>query len=494
MKIDIKRDSHVFISQQIRQQISDWIRSGFIDGNTALPSIRSLADQHGISPVTVSKAYKLLEEDGLIKRIHGLGTYVKEVSPTDNETQSGDDDPYGWQNQALEYMKRAQFSKEIHIADRGFRFNLSEASVAHSLLPTREIVQKASDILTSQLSMLNDYGAGEGDLEFRKALRDYFAWDHINTDYENIIVTNGAQQALHLIASIFLQPGDKVLIEETTYPGMIDILTSMGVHPIQVPMDGDGILVHSIYDLCEKHQPKMIYTIPRYHNPTGISLTEKRKRQLLEIAQAYDLIVIEDDPWSDVSFERCKPKPLKSYDRTGHVIYVKGFSKIIGPTYRLGAIVADGKMLTCLMAAKSCADLGSPILVQKLVEPFFKSGRVKSYTKRLQVEMANRRNLACSLLEDHAPKALKWNQPLGGLNLWLTLPNECFTESVLVNLAHTLEICYIPGAAFYFSNTQQNHLRISYSYLEKDDLREAILKLCEAVNEALEFEKNHRSE
>jgi len=482
MRIQVDKLSTVFLSDQIRQQITDRIRSGLLKENDPLPSIRNLGSELCVSPVTVTKAYKKLEADGLIERIHGKGTFVKgglfnaPYTPDKKER-------FQWQTEVKDYLGRAQFAKEMHLIDFDHPYNLAEASICPELLPTKQVVKNATNQLSKHIDLLDDYGTGEGDIGFRTKLATILKKDDINTAPEDLIITNGGQQALNLIINTFIGANDVVVIEAPTYPGIIDMLVTRGARIITLPIDSSGLKTDELHLICEKYKPKMVYTIPRYHNPTGVSMSDKRKRDLISIAETYNLLIVEDDPWSELTFTKNKTKPLSSYDTNGHVIYVKGYSKLIGPTYRLGVLSAKGTIIDRLKFAKSNADLGSSILIQKLIEPIFEQKTWEKYTTQLALKMKNRAEIVCKILNEHAPKELKWTYPKGGINLWCTLPNEISAVDLLNSVMYKEGISFLPGVMFYYDQPKHNTFRLTFSYVNEKALEKGIVKMCRLIEE-----------
>lgn len=222
-------------------------------------------------------------------------------------------------------------------------------------------------MLSENPKVLSQYGEIQGDKALRQARVEYLQRMDLTTSPDNILVTSGSQQGIDLIARTFVGPGDVVVMEAPTYPGAIDVFRGRGATILTVPVDSDGMRVDLLQHLCDKYKPKIIYTVPPFHNPTGAVMTTKRRRQVLEIASSTQCIVIEDDPCSEIYFERKPPASMKSMDQDGHVIYLKGLSKILAPGCRIGILAASGSIFKRLIAAKANTDLESPLLTQKAI-------------------------------------------------------------------------------------------------------------------------------
>lgn len=489
MNINIDRNSITTITEQLFQFFSDRILSGLVKDGEQLPSIRSLSKELNISPMTIIKAYNKLEENGLATTIQGKGTYVNQRNNMEKVSNLLGKNNFQWQMAIPDYLSRSQFKYSSNLTYANNCYNLSIASLSHKLLPTETILKECLTLNENSVKFLAQYPPVQGDFEFRTVLSDYLKSKDINTSTENILITTGSQQGISLIASTFIGPGDIVIMETPTYPGAIDLFKSRGAVIFTVPVDNEGMRTDILMSLCDNYSPKIIYTMPNFHNPTGHSMSLKRKKELLDIAQYHNSIIVEDDPWSEISYKKEKVKSLKSMDTDGHVIYIKGISKILGPAYRLAAIVAEGSILSRLITAKANHDLGTSMLNQKTVLEFIKSNKITNYIESLNKKLVKRRDKVINLLKNHAPSDVKWNIPEGGINLWLTLPKNLNVEKLLFHAITTKNISFLPGTVCYPNEVEFNHLRICFTYLE-DELENTIIELCNLMKLLCETEIN----
>jgi DNA-binding transcriptional MocR family regulator len=259
---------------------------------------------------------------------------------------------------------------------------------------------------------------------------------------------------------------------------------------LTVPVDNSGMRVDILQNLCDKYKPKLIYTIPTFHNPTGAVMTSKRRRQILDIAQSIQSIIIEDDPWSEIYFDKKPPASIKSMDDYGHVIYLKGLSKTLAPSCRIGILAASGSIFNRLLAAKANADLGSPLLTQKAILPFIKSQKMMDHMKKLRTALKIRRDLVLELLSQHAPSEVSWVIPQGGLNLWISLPSWIDTNHLLLE-AKKQQLTFLPGSACYPAEQENHHLRLSYSYMNEQLLHQGVITLCNILHSEISSKKVH---
>lgn len=486
MHFEIQRNSEISLSKQIYLSIVDQIRSGFLQEGTQLPSIRTLTKQLKVSLVTVAKAYKKLEEDGFVTSIQGKGSFVNpERKKVVNRQPKVS--PYNWQLSIQDYLPRSQFSRFHQVPEM---IQLSSSMIDPRLFPNRFLEQEVQKIFVHNPRILSQYAEVQGDLELRHEMAAYLKRTDITTDPDNILVTNGSQQGIGLIARTFIGPDDVVIMEAPTYPGAIDVFRGRGATVLTVPIDKDGMRIDILQSLCDKYKPKVIYTVPTFHNPTGVITTAKRRRQILDIAQSSNSIIIEDDPWNEIYFSKKPPVPIKSLDDSGHVIYLKGLSKTFAPGCRIGVLVASGSIFNRLLAAKANADLGSPLLTQKMILPFIKSEKSMEHIKKLRTALKLRRDLVLYLLSKYAPSEVSWYTPEGGLNLWISLPDWVDTNSILLE-AQKKKVTFLPGSACYPVELENHHMRLSFSYMSEQELKEGVKVLCHIFHSVISSKTAH---
>ncbi|NBI29249.1 MocR-like pyridoxine biosynthesis transcription factor PdxR [Chengkuizengella marina] len=479
MKISLTKKKDQSLPEQIFQSISDRILSGLISEGEKLPSVRKLAEQLGVSLVTVQKSYEMLEKKQLIERRQGKGSYAKRSVKRIEE-----ENPYNWQNMIEDFLPRAQTWKEMKSFSRQHKYNLSLANLAHELLPVEHLTEISTLVIQDEPTILSSYSPGPGDQILREVVSEYLLDEGLEVSAEQIVITSGAQQGLELIARTFLGEGDVVFVEAPTYIGIIDILKSRGVTIKTIPTNEDGMNLNVLLQMCEQFSPKFIYTNPTFQNPTGTILSEKKRRRLVEIAQAFHVIIIEDDPWGELRFEG-STKPMKSIDEDGHVIYLKSFSKPISPGFRVGCIVADGKILNKLKAAKSVSDLGSPLLNQRIIARFIQSFNFEAHFKKMNNLLLLRRDLLIDTLNHLDIEGLRWTVPCGGPVMWITFPTHVNTEHLLIDCLKQ-ELLFLPSAMCYPNEPEVNHLRISYGNLSLKTYKEALEIFKEIVKSHME--------
>ena len=319
----------------------------------------------------------------------------------------------------------------------------------------------------------------------------YLIREQITASPQEILVTNGSQQGIDLVARAFLGQGDIVFTEEPTYTAAIDVFRSRGATVISIPVDEEGMRIDKLTALLDTYTPKLIYTIPTFHNPTGGVMSIKRRRTLIELVKNIGCVILEDDPWSEIYFDQPPPPHIKSMDTDGDVIYLKGLSKMLSPGLRIGFLVAPVNLLNRLIVAKTYADLGNPLLNQKVVLPVIRSQKLSPIFDKLRSTLKKRRDVAVDVLRQHAPPHLNWTVPRGGFNMWLSLPQQANTNDLLEE-AEKRNISFLPSSSCYPGEMAWHHLRVSFSHVSIQQLREGIRELCDVTTSYLALLDNRK--
>lgn len=388
----------------------------------------------------------------------------------------------GWLRELPDYLPRAQLWHHFNSSTMRCPFHV--AAVHADLLPLGAIGRHMASLVLEHPELMADYGNFQGDAELRAVMSAHLAKRGILAPPEELLITSGAQQGIDLVARTFVGPGDTVYVEGPSYTGAIDVLAGRGADIITVPMDGEGMRLDALTRMCDDRPPKLIYTIPTFQNPSGLTLSLARRRQLLDLARSYRCLIVEDDPFSDLFFDNPPPPAVKSLDDEGTVVYMKSFSKVLAPGSRLAVVAAGGDILARLIAAKSATDLGSPLLTQRALLPFI-AGEYENHAARLRTALRRRRDMAAALLARQAPKGLRWSLPGGGLNLWLELPHGCGIPP-LARRTQQEGVSFLPGAVCFAGEGGQQHVRICYARTTEAELEWGLKVFLQALAAELE--------
>ncbi|HJR81441.1 MAG TPA: PLP-dependent aminotransferase family protein [Anaerolineales bacterium] len=485
MRIPLDRQSAVPLYQQIETYLRQGILSGSLATDTRLPASRQLARDLGVNRITVESAYAGLEMDGLIYSKMGSGTYVLPANPllALSKDQPGAVWPL-WQ-QSLELEKKASDKSSDEVLRKTSRHSklISFASGigdAH-LFPAEDFRKVLQTVMRRDGIAALDYGEPNGHAPLRETITHILASQGLQTRSENVLITAGSQQALSLVSQLLLKPGDVIMVESPTYSGALELFRALGFKVVGIPVDRHGMQVETLEKLLQQHHPKLIYTIPTFHNPTGTCLSSQRRIQLIVLADRYNVPILEDDFVGDLRYEGRAQPALKALDPGGRVIYVSTFSKILMPGLRVGFLVADGPIYQRLVNFKRVNDLATSTLIQRALEVYVTVGRYQSYLRRSCQLFHRRRDSMLSAIERYLPAKINLDPPQGGLFIWLQLPENLSSEKLLP-LAWEEGVDFSPGVGFFSDGTDgRNWLRLNFVAQAPDQIEEGIKRLGKAL-------------
>src|SRR5580700_6224195 len=369
---------------------------------------------------------------------------------------------------------------------------------APDVFPAERFEEACHKVLSQQAATALQYGETEGYRPLRELIADNIARYGIKAKVENVLITTGSQQALDLIGKLFINAGDRVLVEAPTYLGALQAFNVYGAEYLSVPIDENGLRT----DLLEeplRSGPKFMYVLPNFQNPAGTTLSEGRRHELVMLSEKYGIPIVEDDPYGQLRFEGEHLPPLVVLDRKnlrrdngysiGNVIYLSTFSKTLAPGLRLGWIVAPPEVISKLVQLKQGADLHSSTFGQMVAYEVARDNFLDEHVKLIRRVYRERRDVMLTALAEYFPPEVTWTRPKGGLFLWVCLPvgmdaQQLFQTAVRENVA------FVPGDCFYAPNGNQEdarrHLRLNFSAAPPDQIREGVRRLSVAVKQQLE--------
>jgi DNA-binding transcriptional MocR family regulator len=428
MRIPLDRQSSIPIYLQIRDHIRRLIQSGSLQPNDRLPSVRVLAKDVQVNKMTVTEAYSALEADGLIHARQGAGYFVNTVkinAPKSESTYIPVQEVIIAERQTVPFLQLHTAMVQAQQQEGVINFS-SPFPRLTDLNDLRQIAKRAIDQTAHEL--LN-YGLPQGQPFLRQQIMRLLAQQGLEVSLESIIITNGSQQGLSLVIHQHVQPGDWVIVESPTYPGAIEVLETLGAKIIGVPMTSQGVNLELLEQYLSSYRPKLIYTISTLHNPTGLSLPQTHRQQLLALAEQYECLILEDNAYEGLNFEPV-PAPIKALDQTDSVIYIGTFSKTLSPGLRLGFIVATGQRYQPILQRKLLYDLQVSNISQAIISEYLASGHYRRHLSRFRSSHLQKRNLMLQALEQHFPQEATWIAPQGGYFLLIHLPIELPTQEV----------------------------------------------------------------
>ncbi len=375
---------------------------------------------------------------------------------------------------------------------------------APDVFPVQRFQEACHKVLAANASSALQYGTTEGYEPLRQMIAANMDRYGIKAKLENVLITSGSQQALDLIGKLFINAGDRVLVEAPTYLGALQAFNVYGAEYVNVPIDEDGLRT-GLLEGPLRTGPKFMYVLPNFQNPAGTTLSAGRRHELVLLADKYGIPIVEDDPYGQLRYEGEHLSPLVVLDRKnlrrddgysiGNVIYLSTFSKTLAPGLRLGWIVAPPEVINKLAQLKQGTDLHTSTFIQFVAYEVARDGFLDQHVKLIRKVYHERRNVMLQALKDFFPPTVTWTHPQGGLFLWVTLPAGLDIEAVLQS-ALEQNVAFVPGNSFYAPDAGNNdpeegssHMRLNFSNATPEQIREGIRRLSEAVKKHLKATK-----
>jgi 2-aminoadipate transaminase len=460
MKLLLDRQSDTPLYRQVALQIRELIRTGVLAAGCRLPTVRQLALDHGLTRLTVQSAYAELQTQGLIESYVGRGTFVAERAQTTPSPTAATlvtlrrspVEPATWRNVG------SLLSELVRLGEQQQMLSFAQAIPASSTYPIRELYQALGRIL-KQPDVLG-YGPIQGEAELREQVSRLLLERGIAEPPEAILISAGAQQGIDVAVRALARPGEVILAEQPIYPGIMELAATHGLQVVTIPVDEGGMQVHELEAACIAHRPRLLYTVPTFQNPTGLSLDRDRGDAVLALARAYDFVILEDDVYGLLAYDGEAPIPLKARDQSGRVIYITSFSKSLAPGLRLGALAAGPDWLASLAAAKQSSDLICSSLMQRALALYLRRGHFATHLQQVRALYKERRDAMLLALDTHLPDCA-CTRPRGGLSIWVTLPEE-IDESDFCREAIERGVGVARGQAFFAQPQPRGHMRLCF--------------------------------
>ncbi|ABK53924.1 aminotransferase, class I and II [Acidothermus cellulolyticus 11B] len=382
---------------------------------------------------------------------------------------------------------RALFS----VADRPEVISMGGGSPFVSALPLDLVAELAAKVIADRGAQALQYMSGQGDARLRELICGVMALEGISASPDDVIVTVGSQQALDIVARIFLDPGDVVLAEAPSYVGALGAFAQYQATVVHVAMDDDGLVPEALRETLrrmteEGRRPKFLYVVPNFHNPAGVTLADGRRDEILEICAAADVLVVEDNPYGLLGFDGTAHRALRARSTDG-VIYLGSFSKIFASGIRVGWVVAPTGVKEKLIMASEATTLCPVALSQFLVAEFLAHHPWQEQVRIFRDLYRVRRDACLEALAAHFPPETSWTRPAGGFYVWVTLPPGIDAKAMLPRAIQQGRVAYVPGTGFYADGQGAGNLRLSYSLPEPERIREGVRRLGAVVAEEREL-------
>jgi len=361
----------------------------------------------------------------------------------------------------------------------------------NDLFPVKQIDEIYNSLSENKKKLCFQYGPTSGYPPLVRSLENHLRKKGLPVDSNKILITTGSLQAISIITQEFVNQGDVILTENPSFVGALSVFETYEAEIHGIPIDKDGIDIDALKQKITSldKTPKLLYVTPNYHNPAGIIYTPERKKELLEVLSNTGIILIEDDAYSDLYFkeeEKELTKPMKSYGVSDvEIIYTGSFSKILGPGFRLGYMLASPEIFEKAEIVKQALDACTSNFMQILANEFLAQNKLDPYLEFLRKEYAERKNLLQNSLKKYMPEEITWNEPKGGFYIWLKLPEyisstEIFKESIKKG------VVFVTGRTFDPASKKDDRLRLSFANMPKDTIERGVQILAEAIKKVLE--------
>lgn len=494
LKLDSGSDDPVY--RQIANAIRREIESGRLGANERLPATRDLAARLGVNRNTVVAAYDRLVASGVVSSHTGRGTFVdpafaskareRAIASPDPETER-DPEPSPRERWDATFS-RAVDGPGVERLLTVYKAVLTQDAIsfagsypAPELMPVDGFRRTLDRVLREDPHGVLAYGPTGGHAGLREALAASMRRRASGVAASDILVTNGAQQAIDLTFRTLLDRGDTALVEDPTYTGALSVLGSIGARVVALPTDDDGIRPEALRDALARHRPRVLYVQPTFHNPTARVTSLARRREILALARAFGCPIVEDDWGGDLRFEGPELPTLHAMDRERRtVLYVSSFSKTLMPGLRLGWVAAPAPVLRRLVALKQVADCGSSPVLQAALARFIVDGDLRAHLGAVRGAYRARRDAMLESLAAHFPDEARWTVPQGGLFLWIALP-EGFDTSELLVASRRAGVVFNRGDLFHADGGGVNTMRLSYASVDPERIDEGIRILADLV-------------
>jgi len=461
--------------RQLSEQIAQQIRSGLLARGERLPATRELAGLLGLNRTTVSAAYEILESDGLISGQVGRGSFV-----TGGAGPAGGVD---W-NGLLERSDRSMAGPNGGRSKGVISFAVSRPS--RDLFPLDEFRATCATVLARRdLADILQLGSPSGYEPLRRYLMEEARRQQVAGPGDDLLITNGCQQALDLIGRVLLRPGDTVAVEDPLYTGLKNLLTGMGAQLCGVPVGADGMDAVQLERVLEREKPRFLVVTSNFQNPTGASLPLAGRKALLDAARKASVPVIENDAYGELRYSGEPLPALKQLDEGDGTVLLRSFSKVSFPGLRVGWVVGPKLLIDRLRHAKEAADLHTDQLSQAVLLEFAESGRLEAHRTRMRHAGSERLAATLAGCAKYLPAGTRWTRPEGGMNVWVRLP-EPLDAGELLARAQREGVAYMPGRYFAVSRLEPGALRLSFAGLTPEQIRAGLAILGRTVAAELE--------
>ena len=379
-------------------------------------------------------------------------------------------------------MRRSAIRELLKYLGQPGLISFSGGFTAPSTFPIEELKGIISEVMDKEAALALQYGTTEGDNLLRTLLVERYKKAGIDMGLENIIITTASQQALDLIAKMFIYRGDTVVVGLPSYLGGLSAFNSYGADMIGIPMDDEGekpdVMEAEIKKaIARGKKPKFIYVIPDFQNPAGMTMSTKRRKEVIEIAHKYDILILEDSPYRELRYVGETQPTIYELDGTGHVILLGTFSKIFCPGFRIGWVAGHPDVLDKIVVGKQATDLCTPPFTQRIAARYIEKGYLDPKIKQICKMYQSKQKVMLDSLQEFMPEEFTWIKPEGGLFLMAYGPEWMDTNALLLDCIKEANVAYVAGTSFFCDRKGHNTMRLNFSYETEEQNREGCRRL-----------------
>lgn len=378
-------------------------------------------------------------------------------------------------------MKASAIREILKITERPDVISFAGGLPAPELFPIQALKKACIKVLETHGPKSLQYSLTMGVLPLREILADRLSKKGLPITLDNLFITGGSQQGLDLVAKVFLNEGDALLCENPTYLGAIQAFNVMRPKYVTVEMDQEGMIVEQAEEKIKKHNPRFIYVVANFQNPSGITMSLKRREQLVKLAEKYQIPIVDDNPYGELRYVGEDVPSLQSLG-VDLVIELGTFSKIVSPGLRIGWGIVSTGITNMFERLKQGADLHTNTFAQYVLYEYIKAGNLDRHIEEIKTAYSERRDVMIQSLKEHFPEGVKWYEPEGGLFLWVELP-EAISATDLLPVAVEQKVAYVPGKPFFPYEDKDNSLRLNFSNANPEMIREGIKRLGKVFQE-----------
>jgi len=401
-----------------------------------------------------------------------------------------------WENrfaQRTQRMESSAIRELLKLTEQPDVISFAGGLPSPDVFPIEEFRVACNKVLKEKGEQALQYSVSEGYTPLRELIVEQSNASGMTIGIENLLIVTGSQQALDLLGKIFINPGDRILVEHPTYLGALQAWNAYNAEYIPIPMDHDGMVTDALMDAM-RSGPKFIYALPNFQNPSGVTMSLERRKKLIEIADHYGVPIVEDDPYGRLRYEGDHLPSIFQIDSqfrnheqgvyNGNVIYTSTFSKILSPGIRLAWVIAPPAVIRRMVQAKQGTDLHTSTLSQMIAYEVAKDGFLERHIPKIIETYGERRNIMLGALDSEFPAAVEWTSPEGGLFLWGTLPEHISAVEIL-EIAVKEKVAFVPGHSFFPGGGGHNTFRINFSNATPEMIRTGVSRLGKAIKKLI---------